>query len=136
MAGDDDQQQQRAAVRRDDDGEARRNARLELPGCPGAGEQAHDETEVVAGDVDQVALVDVLALAEAEELAQREAVGTAPIVWTAAPRTMSSLAGLAMTPSSAKLEMTFSSAAEARILLMAGRAGTPRATTGCEAIMS
>ncbi len=33
---------------------------MELPRCPGAGQQAHDQAEIVAGDVDQVALVDVL----------------------------------------------------------------------------
>src|SRR3712207_7198045 len=42
----------------------RSNQRLELAGRPGAGQQPHDEAEVVAGDVDQVALVQVLPAAQ------------------------------------------------------------------------
>lgn len=49
-----------AALRHDDDGEAGGNPDLELSRCAGDGQQAHDQAEIVVGDVDKLALVDVL----------------------------------------------------------------------------
>jgi hypothetical protein len=64
IVGHDDQKDEQAACRCDCSSKTPGDPCLELAGRPGAGQQPHDEAEVVASHVDQVALVQVLPAAQ------------------------------------------------------------------------
>src|SRR3954468_17661161 len=64
IAGYDDQEGEEPTGGRNGGEKTGRSPRLELTGCPGAGQQPHDQAEIIARDMDQVALVQVLPAAQ------------------------------------------------------------------------